>query len=199
MKYIIILLSLYGSTSFAGETVADSKILKYMSVKSFYDLDLKDNEHIVAQVGNALNDHFDKEFKNEKEYFEQVKKLPRALQVYVFTSILIGEVKNGGFSQFYWNRNYEGFYEESILSLKEIGAHKLSEICKEVKDYYDSNKKKNKELSDEEFSSKFMYSQVLNKELNDVHKRFFKEAKSFEKLLGAYFIKIYKELKKSKG
>lgn len=58
----------------------------------------------------------------EKQYLESLRALPQGRRALYSTWIVQCEVENGGFAQYFWNIEEEGFYDEAIKGFEIIGA-----------------------------------------------------------------------------
>ena len=86
----------------------------------------------------------DKKYRDSEEYAywlnlsnkvssqDDLKKLIFEEQVYFVINILIGEVFNGGFDQYFFNSSGD-YYGETILALKELNAFKSLELLENAK------------------------------------------------------------------
>ena len=67
----------------------------------------------------------------KSNYGENIEKLSNAEKVFYLVFKLEGEVNSGGFSYFLYNSGGD-FANDSASALREIGAHKMAEICDRV-------------------------------------------------------------------
>jgi hypothetical protein len=74
---------------------------------------------IVMEIDNYLN--------KKSNYGEEMGKLNSSQKTLVIIGNLEREINNGGFNQFYWNSS-GNYANETVESLKKIGAEKLAEI-----------------------------------------------------------------------
>jgi hypothetical protein len=63
---------------------------------------------------------------------ESLQKLPKIYQIIYSTTVIEGEIYNGGFYQYYGNSTAQEFNEIGIESFSMIGAQKTSALLEEV-------------------------------------------------------------------
>lgn len=69
------------------------------------------------------------------DYGDSIEKLNQAQRNFFYNQTLEREINNGGFNQFFFNSSGD-FANETIISLKEIGANKTAMIVKKANDQF---------------------------------------------------------------
>lgn len=69
---------------------------------------------------------------NQEECLASLCQLPAPQRHIWATWVLQCEVENGGFAQYFWNIEPEGFYEEADIGLAALGASRHLEIFREA-------------------------------------------------------------------
>jgi hypothetical protein len=73
-------------------------------------------DEVMSAIKSRLTQH------NEEEYLASLQQLP-APQRHVWASWIVQcEVENGGFAQYFWNIENEGFYGEAETGFEALGA-----------------------------------------------------------------------------
>jgi hypothetical protein len=72
-------------------------------------------------------------FQNQIEYLLKLRELPKPHRSLWATWIVQCEVDDGGFNQYFWNMEAEGFYDEAELGFTELGAIKHLRIFKSAR------------------------------------------------------------------
>ncbi len=79
-------------------------------------------ETVMSRIHDAIGGT------NETERLVSLQKLPKAARVAWATWIVQCEVENGGFAQYFWNMESEGYYAEALAGFDEMGATRQREI-----------------------------------------------------------------------
>lgn len=83
-------------------------------------------DFVTAMLGHILE---------KCRYGDDMDKLSAPERVFFVTTLLEGEVNNGGFSQFFFNSSGD-YANELVDAFTEIGAIKTAEICKKAVSVY---------------------------------------------------------------
>ena len=65
---------------------------------------------------------------DESQYLAGLRRLSKGPRSVMATRIVLLEVNNGGFAQYFWNMEDEGFYDEALMGFVELGAEEHRRI-----------------------------------------------------------------------
>lgn len=101
-------------------------------------IDKSSDENLEQVIYDNITENFKGDFDNSFKYIE---KLSKGQQMFWSTSILEGEVNNGGFNQFYFNSSGQ-FAEMAVNGYKLIKAKKYTELVFRANKIYEENKER---------------------------------------------------------
>lgn len=90
----------------------------------------KHKDAMSDQLLDMLNTRLD--HTSEKRYLESLRSLSLGQRAIYSTWIVQCEVENGGFAQYFWNMEEEGFYDEAIIGFAHLEATAHLKIFEEA-------------------------------------------------------------------
>jgi hypothetical protein len=131
MKYLFVLLALFFTASADAQQQTKGKTKKHHMESLQQLLEDKNVNGSIIEIDNFIG--------NVCDYGESMEVLSIPQRKFYINQNLEREVNNGGFHQYFWNSAGE-HAEETVLSLKEIGAVKTAEILQKAIDMFPKSK-----------------------------------------------------------